>query len=106
MEKAWTELKKIETEASLIRSEGIQRGKEIIEVATEEAGKLVSNSEAYAIEQVKRLDEKARKEAQEKRHSQLKSNKKALEKLKANAMKHMEEAEKAIFEEILGNSKP
>lgn len=105
MEKAWEELKKIEAKAEQIRSEAQNNAAEISALAHKEAEELFVNSKTYAEEEAQQLYEGTVKEANCSREEQLKANQKAIEKLRGQAEKRMEQASSAVVDAVLGETK-
>ena len=106
MEKVWDELEKIEAQAEQIRSEASNKSKTLTTLATQEAEKLLANSETYAQEEAKHLYDTNIEEANRSRDEQLKVSQKVTEKLKAQAENRMEQASSTVMKAVLGETKP
>ena len=106
MEKVWEELKKIEEQAEQILSEAQNKSKTLIELSKQEAEKLITNSKTYGQEEARHLYDTNIEEANRSREEKLKANKKATEKLKAQAEKRMEQASSKVMKVVLGETKP
>ena len=105
MEKVWEELKRIDDQAELIRSEAQTKSNTLIELSKQEAEKLLANSKSYAQEEAQRLYDSNIEEANRCRDEQLKANQKAEEKLRTQAEKRMEEASIAVMKAVVGETK-
>lgn len=105
MEKVWSELKKIEAEAELIRSDTIKKAKQILETSTEESKKLIDNSKTYANEEAQKLHEAKMEEANKRRASQLKANEEVIQKLEESAKNRMDRAALIVFDAVLGKQR-
>lgn len=101
MEKIWEELRKIEKEADLIRSEALGKSKQIIMIARAESEKLISDSKIQmneeADELLKRFREAIRKESED----ALEKNEEFVKELRKSAEKRIDEAVKTIFDVVL-----
>ena len=106
MEKVWEELKKIEKQAEQIRSEAQNKSKTLTELSKQEAAKLLADYITYAQEEAQDLYDRSIEEANRSRDEQLKANKKAIDRLKEQAEKHMEQASSAVMKAVLGETKP
>ena len=105
MEKVWDELKKIEAQAEQIRIEAQNKAKMLITLAQQEAEKLIANSKTYADEETQQLYANTIEEANRNREEQLNLNQRAIEKLKIQAEKRMEQASSALTKAVLGETK-
>jgi vacuolar-type H+-ATPase subunit H len=105
MENVWSELKKIEAEAELIRSDAKEKSKQILEVSVEESKKLIDNSKTYANEEAQELRVEKIEEAYKKRDSQLKANEEAIRKLEEAAKNRMDKAALVVFDAVLGKQR-
>ena len=92
MEKVWEELKKIEAEAEKIRVGAQQKAQSITDLAQQDSEKLIVNSQTYAEEEGQQLYALTVKQANIRRDEQLKDNRAAIEKLKAQAEKRLDAA--------------
>jgi hypothetical protein len=105
MEKVWNELRRIEDEAAVIRSEAQAKSKEITEVASKEAEKMVANSKIYALEDARKLHESSIKLGNEHRDSLLKTNEEYIARLQGSAEERMKEAITTVVSCVLGNKR-
>ena len=105
MEKVWDELKKIEAQAEQIRSEAQDEAKEMINLAQQEAQKLIGNGNAYGEEEAQQLYTSTIQEANQGREEQLKANQRARANLRAQAEKQLEQAVSTIVNMVLGETK-
>ena len=105
MEKVWDELKKIEAQAEQIRSEAQNDGRRLINLAQEEAEKLIGNSKAYAEEESQHLYDATLEKANRNRDEKIKANKDVMEKLRAQSEERMEQASSAVVKSVLGEIK-
>jgi len=101
MEKVWEELKKIEAEAEKIRVGAQQKAQIITDLAQQDSEKLFSNSQTYAEEEGQQLHALAVEEANRQRDEQLKINRAAIEKLKAQAEKRLDAAVTKVVNVII-----
>lgn len=101
MEKIWEELVKIEEEADLIRSEALDKSKQIIKITRDESEKLISDSETQANEEARELLEAFRASANKEREDALEKNEEFIKELRRSAEKRMDEAVKAILDIVL-----
>lgn len=97
----WEELKKIESQAEQIRTEAQSRAKDIVNLANEDAEKLVVNSKTYAEEEAQRLHQLALKEANENREKQLTTIQKTTDEMKQAAGKRMDQAVDSIVKAVV-----
>jgi vacuolar-type H+-ATPase subunit E/Vma4 len=104
MEKVWEELKKVEAQAEKIRREAQSKAKEITNLSLQEAEKLVANSKTYAKEEAEQLYADRISQANHRRDEQLKANQQAMDQLKKQAEKHMEQASGHIVDAVLGDN--
>jgi vacuolar-type H+-ATPase subunit H len=105
MEKVWDELKKIEAQAEQIRNEAQEKAKKMTALAQQKAEELIANSKTYAEEEEQQLYTSLIQEANIKRDEQLKANKEATEKLRAQAEKRMKQAVSKVVNAVLGETK-
>ena len=92
MERIWKELVKIEEEADKIRSEALDKSKEILRIAKEESEKLRLDMETQANEASKELLAKFRNEANKERENALQKNEQFLKELRESAENQMNKA--------------
>jgi len=104
MEKVWEELKRIEAQAQQIRVEALESSKQIVKVAEQYAGKLITNSKIYAEEDSQEKRESAIEEANHNRAQKLKKSQLDNEKLRQQAEKRMEKASDNIVGTVLGEN--
>jgi F0F1-type ATP synthase membrane subunit b/b' len=105
MERVSEELAKIERESANIRSAASRKSEEMIAVAEEEAKKLISDLRKDAEEEAEELINKFVKEANEDREEELKKSEENTKELIMTSKKHINEAEKVIFDSVLGEVK-
>ena len=105
MEKVWDELKKIEAQAEQIRTDAVDKAKNITTVAQRNAETLLSNSQTYAQDESQRLYKQAVEEANKKREEQLKANEGNTKKLRAQAEKHVDAAVSAVVNAVIKEAK-
>jgi vacuolar-type H+-ATPase subunit E/Vma4 len=106
MERVWDELKKIEAQAEKIRNDAQNEAKTLTDLAQQESGKLIENSQAYAQEEAQQLYTSTIDQANFNYGEQLKANQQITKKLRAQAEKRMEKASSAIAKAVLGETKP
>ena len=104
MEKIWAELRRIESQATQIKSAAEEKAKEMIVLATKEAEKLVTDGKAYAEEEARKGFSAAVQEAERQGKEQLKANEVSAEKLKAQAEKNMDQASNLVANTVLGET--
>ena len=102
MEKVWEELKRIEAQAELIRSEAQEKGKKINILAKQKAEELVTNGKIYAQEEAGKVVNGAVQEANVERDARLKANIKEAETLRLQAEKRMDQAAEKVLATVLG----
>jgi vacuolar-type H+-ATPase subunit H len=105
MEKIWGELKKIEAQAECINVEARNSAKKLTDRARQESEKLVTNSRTYAEEESQQVYGSIVQEANRNRGEQMKTNQEAIEKLRAQAKKRVDQASSVIVSAVLGETK-
>lgn len=106
MEKIWEELKKIEGQAELIRSDARDNAKKMTDAAQKEAEELFANSITYAGEEAQQLYMSTIQEANSSRDQKLKLNEAATETLKKQAEKHMKTAISKVVNSVIEEKSP
>ena len=101
MEEIWRELREIEKEAEHIRSEALGKSEEIIAIAREDAGKLVSDSKKYAEEEADELLDRYVRRANREREVILEKNREAIRELRVSVENRINKAVKIVFDAVL-----
>ena len=105
MEKVWDELKKIEAQAEQIRTQAIEKAKNITAIAQQNSEKLIANSQVYGEEEAHQIYASTVEEANRRRDERLKASDATTEKLKVQAEKQMETAISKVVNAILKEAK-
>ena len=105
MEKVWQELKKIEAQAEQIRNEAQEKSRQIVDIAQQEAEKLVLNSKTYAQEEAQKLEAQAIQDAQRDREQKLEVSRQTAEEIRRQAVPRMDKASDSVVSAVLGEKR-